>query len=247
MQEALKYKSRSEFKRLCSGAYCHAKDQGFLDDACAHMQPTYKKWCEKSVAKEAAKYKTRTDFGIGSYKAYMFAIKNKIIDSVCAHMEQKLSSWDKESVMLEASKYTNRGDFRAASGAYKHAYRFGFIDEACAHMEPGKCGFDPKKPAILYYLKIKQNCKNPLYKIGITNRDAKLRIYGMGIGADVTVEIIKEFSFERGVDARALEKSLHSKFDEFRYTGDPVMANGNTELFTTDVLSNFSIQENRNA
>lgn len=235
-EEAKKYKSRSEFKRECSGAYCYLKDHGMLDDACAHMR---KPWNAQTVAEEAKKYTSKLEFM--KSPGYKFAQANGLIDAICAHMEGK-RRWNKQRVLDEAAKYRNRDDFRAAApGAYQHAHRARFVDEACAHMEPGKCGFDPKKPAVLYYLKISRTGEAPLYKIGITNRDARLRIHGMGVGEGIAVEVLKEVEFERGADARSLEKKLHVKFFKARYSGPAVLGNGNKELFISDVLSNFPI------
>lgn len=240
MIEALKYKSRSAFKRGCSGAYCHALNSGFLDDACAHMSDAYRKWTDEDLAFEAAKYSTRKDFQSGSYSAYRHAHRRGMIDAVCAHMEGKMQ-WDRDSVIAEAAKYSIRSEFRMMSGgAYNYANAHGFLDEACAHMEPGKCGFNPERPAVLYCLKITGAGISPLFKVGITNRDARLRVHGMGVRSSIKVEVLQEVPFESGATARAREKALHSKFRHFRYSGAPVLGNGNTEIFTVNLLTGVS-------
>ena len=92
------------------------------------------------------------------------------------------------------------------------------------------------KPAILYYIRFDSEVNSPLYKIGITNKTVSERIITMCINKEYTPVIIKEFYFETGEEAYAMEKAYHKEFMEYRYFGDAILNNGNTELFTTDVL-----------
>jgi len=92
-------------------------------------------------------------------------------------------------------------------------------------------GFDKKKPAILYYIKIEINGRI-FYKIGITN---------IGIAARFKkhkekITIIFANQFENGADAHAEERKILKLHKEFRHKGLPVIIDGNTELFTIDVL-----------
>jgi len=90
-------------------------------------------------------------------------------------------------------------------------------------------GFDPLKPAILYYIQVNE-C---LFKIGITNRTIKERF-----GSDIKfIKIIAEVHFLLGSTAASIEKDILNKYKEFRYFGNDVLISGNTELFVSDILS----------
>jgi hypothetical protein len=85
------------------------------------------------------------------------------------------------------------------------------------------------KPTTLYYLKV----NNELYKIGITSKDVNLRF-----GTDIKIiETIFTLELPTGYDAYEIEQRVLIKFKDFKYTGEKVLASGNTELFTKDVLN----------
>ena len=234
--EAKKHNSRAEFKRECSGAYCYLKDQGALGDACLHMEEGHNHWHVFELRVEALKYATPVGFKSGNYAAYRFAAKHGFLQDICSHMTRK-SEWSHESVAAEASKHQTIAEFHAAEGgAYKYALRTGILQDVCVHMAPATNGFDKVKPATLYYLRIRTATNLVLYKIGITNRSPKSRITGMGLQNVVAVDVIKTFPFASGREARLVEKAYHREFACHAYTGDPVLGNGNTELFTADVL-----------
>ena len=64
--EALKYKTRSEFKRKNVSSYGSSIKNGWLDEICSHMVSKYElygHWNDKSICKEEAlKYKTRYQY-----------------------------------------------------------------------------------------------------------------------------------------------------------------------------------------
>ena len=53
-EEALKYSTRSEFKKESSGAHTAARRLGILDDVRAHMKRTTE-WTELAIREEALK------------------------------------------------------------------------------------------------------------------------------------------------------------------------------------------------
>ena len=234
--EAKKYNSRAEFKRERSGAYCYLKDQGVLGDACLHMVEGQNHWHVFELRAVSIKYSRPVDFKFGAAAAYVFARKHGLLDMICCHMTKK-AEWTRDDAAAEASKHQTIAEFRAAEGgAYKYALRTGILQDICAHMVPATNGFDKVKPATLYYLRIRTATNLVLYKIGITNRSPKSRITGMGLQNVVAIDVIKTFPFASGREARLVEKAYHREFACHAYTGDPVLGNGNTELFTADVL-----------
>lgn len=93
-----------------------------------------------------------------------------------------------------------------------------------------KYGFDPEKPAILYYLSINNG---EAYKIGITNRTVEAR-YKLSDISSITTIWYKEF--DKGINAYQYEQAILKHFCDSRYTGPGLLANGNTELFNCNIL-----------
>lgn len=235
--EAAKYRTRAEFKRECGGAHSYALKHGILAQACAHMRDGHNFWHVFELMAVASKYKDKPSFTKAESSAYNFCKKNGLVDLVCAHMAQRRDWSNKHDVLAEAARHQSRGAFQVlASGAFKQAYAGGYLDQACAHMPPPEYGFSKEKPAILYHLRVTAADGAVLYKIGITNRDPTARIAGMGAFPGVVIELLETIAFTSGRDARIAEKRLHRKFSSHRYTGAPLMKNGNTELFTVNVL-----------
>jgi len=92
-------------------------------------------------------------------------------------------------------------------------------------------GFDPSKPAILYYLRFQYE-GNFYYKIGITNRTISERFQS----ESTSYTVIKESDFALGQEAYTQEQDVLKKFSAYRYKGKPFLVSGNTELFIKDVL-----------
>lgn len=69
------------------------------------------------------------------------------------------------------------------------------------------------------------------HKVGISNREASRRIKDMGAGKCRNVRVLKVIRFARGYEARSAELAIKRKFAPYRYSGPPVLLNGNTELF----------------
>ncbi len=95
-------------------------------------------------------------------------------------------------------------------------------------------GFDPTKPAILYYVK---DILAGLYKIGITNNSLEKRFEGK----IKKLKIIKTWDYTIGLDARDQEKRLHQKYKEYRLINENWVtkrgSNGATEFFDRDILN----------
>lgn len=118
-----------------------------------------------------------------------------------------------------------------------------FKQKARNHLDGKGCpccatyGFDSKKPSILYYIKFESKKDLPIYKIGVTNgSDVKDRIRSMQVCNGFKATILDKIHFKTGLEARSIEQLLHKEYSEYKYMGDPIMKNGNTELFTKDVM-----------
>lgn len=121
-------------------------------------------------------------------------------------------------------------------GEFEQLPRSHLSGHGCPNCAP--YGFNPNKPAILYYLKIIKN-ESSYYKIGITNNSLKLRF--KSDMQYITVLNIKEYL--NGIDAYIEEQRILKEHLEYRYIGPSILLyRGNTELFTKDVL-NLDIKE----
>lgn len=93
-KEALKYKTRGEFKKNSLG-YTIAVKRRILDQICSHMPKRIDvsgengnsfKWSDEMLQKEALLYSTRGEFAKNSL-AYDIAYRRGILDQICAHMK----------------------------------------------------------------------------------------------------------------------------------------------------------------
>jgi len=145
-EEALKYTSRSEFRKQSNNTYIAARKHGFLEKICSHMIADSRKpsgyWTKSRCHKEALKYKTRGEFRDES-KAYPRALAKGWLDAICQHMTSTrapVGFWnDKERCAEEAKKYDSRGEFeKGSNGAYRYARKNQWLDEICSHMAGAK-------------------------------------------------------------------------------------------------------------
>lgn len=80
-EEALKYKSRKEFRKYCRGAYDKAKECGWLDTfTWLSRYKSRSEWNYDNCKEEAGKYPNRNEFGKHSYGAYTCSRLNGWLD-----------------------------------------------------------------------------------------------------------------------------------------------------------------------
>lgn len=104
-------------------------------------------------------------------------------------------------------------------------------------------GFNPNKPAYLYYLKITTEESQILYKIGITNRTVDERFSLADLSK---IEIVKQKLYDIGQDAYDWEQKLLKMYKQYQYKGPNVLESGNTELFTEDIIAMYYAENNIN-
>jgi hypothetical protein len=96
-------------------------------------------------------------------------------------------------------------------------------------------GFNPAKPAILYYVQIFPENHPPVYKIGITNSTIKKRFGNI----TKSYRIIQSWNYKVGQDAYDREQELLTKYSAQRIPaeiGRKLVRAGHTELFYGDIL-----------
>jgi thiol-disulfide isomerase/thioredoxin len=105
-----------------------------------------------------------------------------------------------------------------------HSHIYGSGCPKCA-----KYGFNKGFPTFLYYLKVNNGS---CYKVGITKRRIEDRFR-----KDISkIEIVKSVLFYNGEDALSAEREILNDFKEYKYQGENVLKDGNTEMFGVDIL-----------
>jgi predicted GIY-YIG superfamily endonuclease len=87
-EEALKYKTRGEFRIGSPSAYSSSLKIG-INDVCSHMitlKKTKEYWTKKRCQEVALIYKTRSEYSIKEKSAYSKAWKFDWLDEICSHM-----------------------------------------------------------------------------------------------------------------------------------------------------------------
>ena len=141
-ESALKFTTRTEWYKGEGGAYDSAKDNGWLDECCGHMEEIQKPkryWYNLDRCKESAlKFTTRRKWYKGETSAYNAAQKNGWLDECCGHMVEIYKPhgyWNLDRCKESALKFTTRKEWvKGESGAYNVAYKNGWLDECCGHM-----------------------------------------------------------------------------------------------------------------
>ena len=89
LEEAKKYKSRSEFGKNSGTAYTVAVRKKWLDEICSHMEEIKKPsgyWTKEKLWEETRRYDSRSLFRKNSSGAYYAASKRDLLDEICSHM-----------------------------------------------------------------------------------------------------------------------------------------------------------------
>ncbi len=217
-----------------------------IADATAHMTEKLKTWSSAAIWNEVSKYTTKKEFREKSPSAYNTAIAKGIIDDVNSTLTSDWQhvDWTPEKVIESAKQFTQRIDwYLAVPGGRKAAKRFGIEDEATAHMSWYSSGFDPDKPAQLYYLRIAAPDDEILYKIGITTHKDLNRRFG---GDMARITKLKSWHFSTAREAKNLENEILAAHIAHQYSGPKFMtAAGETEMFTKDVLGLDKLSEHQ--
>ncbi len=144
LEEALKYKTRTEFQEKNGSAHHAAIRSEVLDEVCSHM-PEYTRlgdtnprfrWTDEMLYGEALKYNTKPDFKNHNYGAFLAAQRRGIVNKICAHMKKLQIRWSFEELVEEAKKYKFRSEFETKNpGAYNSACNKKVLDKVCKHMK----------------------------------------------------------------------------------------------------------------
>ena len=124
----------------------------------------------------------------------------------------------REHIMITCCEH---GDFLQIAGNH-------LLGKGCPGCSSG--GFDSTKPGILYYLSINEG---EAYKIGITNKSVEKRY---SKSDREKIRVIRIWDFINGRDALKIETDIKQTYSYARYRGENLLVDGNTELFSHDIL-----------
>ncbi|KKL75136.1 hypothetical protein LCGC14_2057910, partial [marine sediment metagenome] len=140
IEEASRYEIISQWQRSSGGSYNRSRENGWLEECCAHM-PKAMKWTRGLCIEDAKSFSTRPDWRTGSGSAYRAAMKNGWNEECCEHMTRPGRNpgyWTKDRCMEDAQLYRKRSEWKKVSvGAYRAAMKNGWNEECCEHMVKG--------------------------------------------------------------------------------------------------------------
>ena len=141
--EALRYRTRTQFRKGCHSAYEAARRLGILDRVCrhmAHVQVPSGYWTEERIKKIARRYKNYAKFLRSEPAAVSAARKRGILERVSKDLKRSRTApgfWTQDRIRNEALRYLHRGDFfNNSTAAYNAARNLKILDAVCAHMSP---------------------------------------------------------------------------------------------------------------
>lgn len=109
-EEALKFKTRTEFQKKSHRAYKAAYEHDWLDLICQHMpkrapQP-FSKWTFEKIHELALTCKYRSEFKQKNQSAYNSARNQGILEQVCSHMTARGNMYTKALYVYEFSDHS---------------------------------------------------------------------------------------------------------------------------------------------
>lgn len=163
--EALKYTSKTEFKKNSPSAYQASIKRKMIGSICSHMPKRKKystegeynanfKYSDLSLREEALKYKTKGEFSKNSPKMYRASYRRGTLNDICSHMPENASvgkipaikKWYPEIILKMALTCSSRKEFQIKfPGAYDASINQNIMDEVCVHMKNGTTESIPEK------------------------------------------------------------------------------------------------------
>lgn len=128
-EEALKYKSRKDFRKYCRGAYDKAQECGWLEGYTwlSYFKPL-SEWDYESCKEEASKYSNKFEFQKHSYGAYKSSLKNGWLDEFYPVPLRRVLDYD--TCKQLASKYRTKGELLAGDKSlYGTILKKGWLDK----------------------------------------------------------------------------------------------------------------------
>ena len=178
-QEALNYKSRSEFQKRSNPAYQTARKNGWLEDY-TWFKPkketkSYGYWTKDKCLELAKQCKGKKDFEKKSKRAYAVALKNGWLEDYTWFTNTHII-WNRETCYQEALNYKTRSEFSEKNGsAYAVALKNGWLEDYTWFVEKKKKnGYWDRETCYQEALNYKSRsefvkCSSGAYNVAYTN------------------------------------------------------------------------------
>lgn len=148
-EAALKFNNKKDFKKCYAAAYELLRTNGWLNEACSHMENIgcVIKWTYEKCKEEALKCETKVEFKKNNSWGYTVAKQKGWLDEITSHTVKHKHVqpiyWTFEKCQFEALKFKKRIDFyKNSSNAYGACVRNGWLNDVCGHMGPShSCQF----------------------------------------------------------------------------------------------------------
>lgn len=110
LNESKKYKTRTEFKKGCVGAYDKSCKQKWIDDFTWLASPSNKKYTYEDVKTIAEQFDSLAEFTKQKVGAYQAALNNGWLDSF-THFKRRNKDFTPEIIIEDAKKFNSYSDF----------------------------------------------------------------------------------------------------------------------------------------
>lgn len=144
IEEALKYKTRTQFLRNNKPCYNSALKNGWIDECAAHMVENQKPmgyWDKERCIEHAKQFSTVTEWLKANSTPCANARKNGWYEEATTHMVQLAKPrgyWTKERSLEIALKCNSYNDWiKISKSSYNSALRNGWLEECSKHMVKG--------------------------------------------------------------------------------------------------------------
>ena len=139
--DAQKYSYQSEWAKASEGAFSSAKRNGWVEEACAHMQSPkvpMGHWTLENLVEDAKKHCTRIEWKNNNPSGYATARSKGCLEKCCTHMVRTRNPdgyWTRERVIESARNYQTIAAWSLPqAGAYDAAKSKGWLEDATRHM-----------------------------------------------------------------------------------------------------------------
>ena len=89
INDAKKYKTRSEWFKYSPGASQRAKKEGYYEEAVKHMKRSHNIWTDQEIIDDAKKYKNKKEWRKNNNKAYDAAARRGVFKEATKHMPNR--------------------------------------------------------------------------------------------------------------------------------------------------------------
>ena len=129
LEDAGKYRTKSEWNRRSAGAYEAAKRLGCFEEATLHMRVLRKKWTPDSIKASTESFQTLSEWMGEHPGAYNAARKFGILDEVTKRLQKgRRGKWTEAEIIKSTKNYSSFEEWRKDKpGRYQAAWKLGIL------------------------------------------------------------------------------------------------------------------------